>query len=109
MQKVILLPKMAIKNVFFCSRLVAFNETFAQLSKGKSICVLWHGAIAGRGAKQVASAFYHLITKFPEKSKFIFWADNCAGQNKNWTLFSMFCVVVNHVIPRSWPHIHEGR
>ena len=28
-------------------------------------------------------------------SHFVFWADNCSGQNKNWTLFSNLALAVN--------------
>ncbi|CAH1108131.1 unnamed protein product [Psylliodes chrysocephalus] len=35
MQKVILIPKMPLKNIFFESRLVVFNETFACMGKNK--------------------------------------------------------------------------
>ena len=40
-QKVILLPKLSIKEHYFVSRLVVFNETFACLNKsGKNLVVL---------------------------------------------------------------------
>ena len=47
MQKVLILPKMTIKNSFFVSRLVVFNETFAPLHNGENLCLIWHEAISG--------------------------------------------------------------
>jgi hypothetical protein len=35
MQKVIILPKLATKEIFFVRRLVGFNETFASLSESQ--------------------------------------------------------------------------
>ena len=58
MQKVLLLPKMSLKSSVFVSKLVVFNETFALLlNNGQNICVLWHEAISGRLAEDVASTY----------------------------------------------------
>ena len=94
MQKVIILPKLTTKESFFTSRLVCFNETFASGDEGKDYTVMWHEGISGRKACDVASAYTKFFTeantKFP-----ILWADNCAGQNKNWVLYSSFAQIVN--------------
>ena len=48
MQRVILLPKLTIKEHVFVSRLVTFDETFASKTLGKpDCCITWHEAIAG--------------------------------------------------------------
>lgn len=97
MQQVILLPKMELKQAFFTSRLVVFNETFAPLNNGeKNLILLWHEGISGRGASDVASTFYKVIKNAPDEiDKFVFWTDNCAAQNKNWLLFGVLSSVVN--------------
>ena len=95
MQKVILLPKLSIKEHYFVSRLVVFNETFACLSKGgKNLVVLWHEALSGRCASDVASAYIKAI-EISNSEKVLFWADNCCSQNKNWCLFTALCTCVN--------------
>lgn len=95
MQKVLLLPKMNIKEHFFISRLTVFNETFASMSSKQDLCVMWHEALSGRDASDVASAYYEAMNKVTDATKFVFWADNCCAQNKNWTLFSAFITIVN--------------
>lgn len=96
MQKVLIIPKMTIKNSYFISRLVVFNETFAALHHEKNKCLLWNEAIQGRNAPDVASTFYHVIRNAsPDVMNFIFWADNCSAQNKNWVLFSRTVIIVN--------------
>ena len=96
MQKILLLPVMRGKEYFFVSRLVCFNETFASIRNANDICVLWHEAIAGRNGANVASAFAQVIlTLSGGIQDFVFWADNCAPQNKNWTLYSTFLQLVN--------------
>ena len=94
MQKVIMLPKMSIKEHFFVSRLTVFNETFASLSEKDDICVLWHKGLSGRDADDVASAYAHIIQN-SNAENFIFWADNCCAQNKNWVIFSSMIAQVN--------------
>ena len=94
MQKVLMLPKMSIKEHFFVSRLMVFNETFASISEKDDICVLWHEAISGRDADDVASAYAAVMQK-SDADKFVFWADNCCAQNKNWVLFSSMLAHVN--------------
>ena len=79
---------------FFTSRLVVFNETFASLSGRNDLTVLWHEAISGRLAADVASAYIKCIVTC-NKEAITFWADNCAGKNKNWTLFTSLAWCVN--------------
>jgi len=95
MQKVILLPKMTIKEHFFVSRLVVFNETFASITaKQLHLVVLWHEGITGRMAADVVSAYVRCLT-YCASQKVVFWVDNCAAQNKNWTLFTTLVLCVN--------------
>lgn len=104
MQKVIMLPRMpGVKTAVFTKRLVAFHETFAPLgsfSKAKGVMptgVIWHEGISGRNAEDVASTYVKIICspKYRDIEEFIFWCDNCSGQNKNWTLFTAFCYLLN--------------
>ena len=94
--RVFLLPILKAKYCFFTSLLQAFIETFASLSGTPDSCVLWNEAATGRNASDVASAFALFLqsheTRFAE---FLFWPDNCASQNKNWTLFSALLQIVN--------------
>ena len=60
---------------------------------GKDLCILWHQGIAGCSAQDVASAFLKCI-KVASSRKYLFWADNCSGQNKNWYLFTLFVKIV---------------
>ena len=94
MQKVIILPKLSTKENCFISCLDVFNETFAGLKAGSpDYLALWHGGIAGRSAKNVTSTYVKCTVL--DASPILFWADNCAGQNKNWTLFIAMVQTVN--------------
>ena len=111
MQRVVVLPKLTTKEHLFVSRPVAFNEIFAS----KTPDILWHEAIAGRKAPDVASAFLQLIRQCNEHHIWL-WTDNCRGQNKKWYLFTDLAQCVNtwtrnynYQIPRKGSHIHESR
>ena len=100
MQKVIMLPRIpGLKVVVFCKRIVLFNETFAPVggSKkgGKATGVLWHEGVKGRSASDVASTYIRFIRSNRDVKHFIFWVDNCLGQNKNWYLFTALANEVN--------------
>ncbi|KAL5244645.1 hypothetical protein ACI65C_012055 [Semiaphis heraclei] len=101
LQKVILIPYMPnIKSSYFLSRLVVFNETFATIKKGStfnSYCVLWHEALSGRKAECITDSIMTVINKQRNVLKFVFWADNCTAQNKNWTLYLALVTAVNQI------------
>ena len=97
MMKVFLIPKLKSKEHVFISRLVVFNETFATLNKDgrEHLLMLWHEGVAGRTAQDVAASYLKCM-KVAGDEKFIFWADNCGDQNKNWFLFTVFVKCVNN-------------
>ena len=88
--KVSLLPVLPHKVALFTPRLIVFNETFAPLvSKGarseeKPLAVLWHEAVAGRDADDVAATFWRYLLEHRDKKVITIYADNCAGQQKSW-------------------------
>jgi len=99
MQKVQMLPRLpGVKTCVFTRRLVAFHETFApigKLSKRPIVSVLWHEALSGRNAEDLASVFIKFMQYLRDVRHFIFYVDNCGAQNKNWTLFTALTAVVN--------------
>ena len=92
-----------IKTCVFTKRIIAFNETFAPLggkrksTLGKPIGILWYEAVTGRDAGDMAGAYDKLIrnVRHWDYKHFIFWADNCTAQNKNWLLYTALCAEVN--------------
>ena len=97
LQKVILLPRLdTFKSAIFTSRLVTFNETFSQLGKnGEDKAIIWHEALSGRTDGDICSAFHAFISSLRDVKRLTMWLDNCAGQNKNWSLFTMLLYIVN--------------
>ena len=101
MQKVMLPGLPGLKQAMFCKRLVLFDGTFVPVrgwKKSKTLKptgILWHEAIKGRSAEDVASAFIHFTYKNRDIQSFIFWADNSSAQNKNWFFFTALANKVN--------------
>ena len=102
LQKVIMLPRINMfKIVLFTRRLCLFNETFATVGpkrndkKKVNTAYLWHEGIAGRKDEDIASTFWKFINDNRDATSITFWLDNCAGQNKNWSIFTMFSTAVN--------------
>ena len=64
--------------------------------KGKKTnwCPLAWG-IKGRNAPDVASTYISFIRSNRDINDFVFWVDNCSGQNKNWYLFAALANEVN--------------
>ena len=97
MQKIMMLPYMpGVKSCAFVNRLVAFNQTFAPTGEQRKkthpqrvIVIVWHEAISGRNAADVTSAFLKAISLMAkDNNRIVIWCNNCAAQNKNWTLYT---------------------
>jgi len=56
---------------------------------------LWHDAVAVRKAENIADPILSIVREERDAKNFIFWADNCTGQNKNWVLFKALISTLN--------------
>ena len=71
------------------------NEFFAPVGgyiqrwKEKTTGVLWHETIKGRWTQDVVTTYINFTTENREIFHFIFWLDNCSGQNRNWHLYHL--------------------
>ena len=100
MEKVIMLSRLpGMKNVIFTRRIILFQETFAPLGgtpneQKKPIGAIWHEGITGRCDEDLARTYTKVINHI-DCQHFVFWANNCSAQNKNWTLFSALIYELN--------------
>ena len=104
LEKVIMLPRLPeVKTVVFTKRIVAYNLTFAPLGDQKygpnkemqPYVITWHQGEGGRSAQEIAPAYKFFIEYHRDVKNFVFWADNCSAENKNWYLFTLFTLLVN--------------
>ena len=103
LMKVSLIPILPHKAAFFTPRIIVFNETFSPLmkkgsgSKGnrdKPVAVLWHEAIAGRDAEDVAAAFWRYLSHNRDKRIVTLYVDNCSAQQKSWVFATVMITFV---------------
>lgn len=86
------------KEVIFTPRIIAFNESFVPIGKKNPLpptAVIWHDAISGRSKIDIISAFYTFFLTIRDSEHVTIWLDNCAAQNKNWSLYSFLIYLVN--------------
>lgn len=102
LEKVIMLPRMdEFKTVMFCPRLIVFNQSFVPLGDkkihevGHTFAVLWHEGTSGRKKEDIVSCFRAFFIENRDLKHVILWLDNCAAQNKNWTLYSYLIYLIN--------------
>lgn len=100
LMKVVMLPRVDVfKSVLFTKRIIAFNESFAPVGtcqqKETPFAAIWNEAINGRHCEDIISAFHAFMLEKRDAKKIILFLDNCAAQNKNWSLISYFTYLIN--------------
>ena len=96
MEKVILLPRWPGFNLcLFTKRVVVINESFAPILNKVTKFGMKKSWVAND--EDVASAFIKAMrsSQFRDYQHFLIWLDNCAGQNKNWTIITALTKFVN--------------
>ncbi|KAF2880235.1 hypothetical protein ILUMI_25938 [Ignelater luminosus] len=100
LEKVIMLSRIDMfKRGVFCQRIIVFNECFVPVDKTQKlhpIACLWHECISGRKKEDLISTFHAFMIQMRDKEPIIIWLDNCAGQNKNWSLLSYFANFIKY-------------
>ena len=107
LQNLVLLPRLpGYKESIFTSRLIAFNLSFVPLGKTKSnkcsnksaVAVCWHEGIMGRKDEDICSGYLKFLTSsLCRDAKHVkIWCDNCGGQNKCWTLYTVLVNIVKN-------------
>ena len=90
-QKVQLLPRQPTTKQSLFRRLLTINQFSAPIHKSSKggIGLLWHKRLAGRNGEDFTSAFFKVLNlpQFQDMLCWLFWLNNCADQNKCWTLF----------------------
>ena len=76
----------AFQSVFFCPRVIAYNESFVPAGKcsetNQTYLCLWDESTAGRNAHHLASTFFKVFQQVDCNKPIILWCDNCSSQNK---------------------------
>lgn len=96
LQAVLQTPREDVSVFYYKSKLNNFNFTISEIgSPDHTECYLWHEGEANRGADEIGSCVLNFIDKVMENYagsgiEFVFYSDNCCGQQKNKFIFSMY-------------------
>lgn len=93
-QKNLPTPKITVGHQFYLRLLWTYLFGIYCASTELTAAYMWHESLAKRGANDVISCLAHFIFRNPlgrSGAKWsIWWADNCAGQNKNNAMIWFF-------------------
>ena len=86
---------MSSRHAFSQPALSILMKHLVSLVSMEKTAVVWHEAISGTRDEDSGSAFHKYIDGLRDTKKITMWPDNCSGQNKNWTLYTMMLFIVN--------------
>lgn len=92
LQKVLPVPKSNVGVSFYKLKLSAYNFSVYDLATKDCICYMCHEVIAKRSSSEIGSCLFLYIKEKVEIGirTFLFYSDNCSGQNMNKFLYSMY-------------------
>ena len=93
LQQVLTTPHSMSSQLYYRRKLATYNLTVFDLAKKDGYCYMWHEGVAKRGASNIASCVWKYMaanTESGQCSEFVFFTDNCGGQNKNKTMAAMY-------------------
>lgn len=98
LQAVLPCPKGNTSSFYYISKLNVFNFTVYDIKTNAVVCYVWNEAQGNRGANEIGSCILNylenLTDTFTSETDVIFFSDNCAGQQKNKFLLSMYAYAV---------------
>lgn len=91
LQQALPTPKLSTGPTFYKKKMFCYNFSIHRLHPAQGYFYMWDESTAGRGADEIGSC---LLKHFSEHnisgSKLIAISDNCGGQNKNWSIVSVW-------------------
>ncbi|XP_072387122.1 uncharacterized protein [Diabrotica undecimpunctata] len=97
LQAVLQTPCGDVSMFYYKRRLNVYNFTLFDNVSKQGYCFMWNESVAKRGSNEIASCVYYYMTNHAISKNLIFFSDNCAGQNKNKFIASMYLYVVTNV------------
>jgi len=111
-------PKLSVGPAFYKRKVMTYNIAVHDGASNDAYMMLWPETIAGREADEVASCLLTCIQLTEINAKRLaIYSDNCAGQNKNFRLISLYLYLIStgqfdevrHHFPTYWPHFFTVR
>lgn len=107
LQAVMTVPKGDVSIFYYKSKLNCLNFTISELGKDHTECYFWTEVEGNRGVNEIASCVYKYLQKMSSSNPdadFIFYSDNCCGQQKNNFMFFMYAYALKTLPIKSITH-----
>lgn len=101
LQAVLPTPQGTVSVFYYKSKLNCYNFTVSELKTDSTECYFWHEGHGNRGADEIGSCVLHFMEKKLHTCAneagldFVFFSDNCCGQQKNRFLVAMYIYALN--------------
>lgn len=93
LQKVLTTPQGEVGSFYYKRKFATYNFTVYDIGKKQSYCYMWCESDGKRGSNEIGTCLLKFIKFMKENhgiSEFSFYSDNCAGQNRNRYIYSMW-------------------
>jgi len=91
LQQALPTPKLNVGPAFYKRKIMTYNVAVHDCDTNDACMMLWPETIAGRGADEIASCLFKYCQLADIKAKrLVIYSDNCAGQNKNLRMVSLY-------------------
>lgn len=93
LQQALPTPKLSVGPTYNSRKIMTYNICIHNCGANVASMLLWPETVAGRGSDEIASCLlkYFNATEFNvDAKKMIIYSDNCRGQNKNYTIMSLW-------------------
>lgn len=106
LQKVLQTPQAKSSAMYYKRKLSVYNFTIFSIGDREGYCYVWTEHEAKRGSNEIASCVLDFIGRRAKEGvhNFVFYSDNCGGQNRNRYLYSMYVYAASkynvHIIHR---------
>ncbi|CAK1598252.1 unnamed protein product [Parnassius mnemosyne] len=107
LQAVMTVPKGEISVFYYKSKINCFNFTISELRKDHTECYFWTEVEGQRGVNEIGTCVLKYLEKMSSlhpDSDFIFYSDNCCGQQKNQFMFSLYLYALKNLPIKSIIH-----
>lgn len=94
LQAVLPTPRGEVSVFYYKSKLSTFNFTISNIVKSSTYCYVWHEGEAHRGVNEIGSCVLRYLSTECDDQNVVFYSDNCAGQNKNKFMVSLYLYAI---------------
>jgi len=96
LQQALPTPKLNVGPAFYKRKIMTYNVGIHNCGQNTAVMMLWPETVAGRGADEIGSCILKYFNSVTVSSrKLVVYSDNCSGQNKNFTIMSLWLYLIN--------------